>query len=375
MSSIFDKYFLREKVTLREIESLNGVQKPYAYCLLYSELPLDKYNTNVKITNVNLDHFKDSPVFTEYVIFCREIKDLQSDLLRDFIENYKASWMSEEKRSAMLFQKCNVIKSPLSIYFSELYKLDTLYCFPKCLKTIAYYADSLSTRARIESDTLTPYEKDAIVCGRFLVSYDTFAHKVSKGQCYKGRKILANSLYEIISMCGYSEDLTIFKNCLLIKYYAMTGNYENSMNLQLEYFYKYKSILSLMDLIIGLHKLQKYQHLEHLLLSYPEFFYEIANSNRSELVAIPLNVSAKHFNNDAKFIAGLIFGNQIRKLLMKQIKNEVYYSSFSISSQCLICCVTTDNILKCVSCNNTTCCVKCLPRIDTKKCMLCRFTF
>jgi len=375
MSSILDKFILEQKVTLEEIESLNSLQKPYAYRFIYGDLPLDKYDTNVKITDVNLDHFRDSPIFTDYVRFCNQIKNLQTDLLREFIENYKASWFSEKKRSAILFQKCNVIKSPLSIYFSELYKLDTLYCFPKCLKTIAYYADSLLTRSRIESDTLTPYEKDAIVCGRFLISYDTFAHKVSKGQCYKGRKILANSLYEIISMCSYNEDLTTFKNSLLIKYYAMIGDNENSMNLQLELFYKYKSTLSLIDLVICFHKLKKYQHLEHLLLSYPEFFYEIANSNRGELVTYSMAVSAQHFNNDAKFIAGLIFGNHIRKLVMKQIKNEVYYCSFSIGSECLICCVTTDNILKCVSCNKSTCCVKCLHRVDIKKCMLCRFTF
>jgi len=119
-------------------------------------------------------------------------------------------------------------------------------------------------------------------------------------------------------MCTYTEDLTIFENILLIKYYAMTGEYENSMNLQLECFYKYKSTLSLMDLIIGLPKLKKYQHLEHLLLSYPEFFYEIANSNRGEIVTYSMAVSAKHFNNDSKFMAELIFGNHIRKLLMKQ---------------------------------------------------------
>jgi hypothetical protein len=375
MSSILDKFILEQKVTLEEIESLNSLQKPYAYRFIYGDLPLDKYDTNVKITDVNLDHFRDSPIFTDYVRFCNQIKNLQTDLLREFIENYKASWFSEKKRSAILFQKCNVIKSPLSIYFSELYKLDTLYCFPKCLKTIAYYADSLLTRSRIESDTLTLYEKDAIVCGRFLITYDTFAHKVSKGQSYKGRKILANTLYEIVSLCSYSEMLNAFKNILLTKYYAMTNDYENSMNLQLESFYKYKSTLSLVDLIIGYPKLEKYQHVEHLLLSYPEFFYEIANSNRGEIVTIPIAVSAQHFNNDAKFIAGLIFGNHIRKLVMKQIKNEVYYCSFSIGSECLICCVTTDNILKCVSCNKSTCCVKCLHRVDIKKCMLCRFTF
>lgn len=375
MSSILDKFILGEKVTIREIESLNGLQKPYAYRLIYGDLPLDQYDTNVKITDANLDHFTDSPVFTDYVRFCKAMKDLQSDFLRDFIENYKAPWISEERRSEILFFTCNVIKSPLSIYFEELYKLDTLHNFPKCLKTIAYYSNTLFTRFRIHSDTLTPYEKDAIVCGRFLITYDSFAHKVSKGQYYKGRKILANTLYEIVSMCSYSERLNAFKNSLLTKYYAMTGDNENIMNLQLQSFYKYKSTLSLIDLIISYTTLKKYRYVEHLLLSFPELFYEIAKSHRGEMITNPLVISARHFNNDAKCIAELIFGNHLRKLVMKQRKSEVYYCSFSINSECLICCVATDNIIKCVSCDKSTCCVKCLPRIDTKKCMLCRFTF
>jgi hypothetical protein len=375
MSSILDKFILGEKVTIEEIESLNILQKPYAYRLIYGDLPLDQYDTNIKITDANLDHFTDSPIFMDYVIFCKGMKDLQSDLLREFIENYKAPWMSEERRSDILFHVCNVIKSPLSIYFEELYKLDTLHNFPKCLKTIAYYTNSLFTRYRIHSDNLTQYERDAIVCGRFLITYDSFTHKVSKGHSPKGRQLLSNSLYEIISMCSYSDRLNAFKNSLLTKYYAMTGDNENSMNIQLQSFYKYKSPLSLIDLIISCPRLKKYRYVEHLLLSFPELFYEIAKSHRGEMITNPLAISARHFNDDAKSIAELIFGNHLRKLVMKQRKREVYYCSFSIGSECLICCVSTDNILKCVSCDKSTCCVKCLPRINTKKCMLCRFVF
>ena len=63
MSSVIDRIILGELVTSEEVESLNSDQKPHAYGLIYSYIPIDRYYTTVTPFDVNLDHFADSPVF------------------------------------------------------------------------------------------------------------------------------------------------------------------------------------------------------------------------------------------------------------------------------------------------------------------------
>jgi len=67
-------------------------------------------------------------------------------------------------------------------------------------------------------------------------------------------------------------------------------------------------------------------------------------------------------------IVELIFNNHFRKLMPRSQKRTIYYQAFIIDSECLLCCKTTDIILKCVNCN----CMKCASKVDIKKCMLCR---
>ena len=71
-------------------------------------------------------------------------------------------------------------------------------------------------------------------------------------------------------------------------------------------------------------------------------------------------------------IVELIFNNHFRKLISRGQKRTIYYQAFIIDSECLLCCKTTDIILKCVSCDKVTCCIDCVLKVDMKKCMLCR---
>lgn len=372
MSSVIDRILLNETVTSEEVESLNDNQKPYAYRLIYSSLPLDKYYSTVEITEANLDHFSDSPIFREYILYVNNTKNVDPASLREFIENYPESkWMTKDNREYFLFTRCNVIKSPFSIYLNELYTLQTISHFPKCWKLLLNYSPGLK-KSKIKSlETLTQYEEDCIKYGKFIMTYDIHAYKESKG-FRRDVNVLAYIMREIITLSEYSTNLTNFKVGLLLKYYAIINDHENVASLQLIEFTKLKSIHSLTDLIVSLSAGKQYINLERLILENLELFYTLAQSFRGEFLTPTIINAVLKCSTEFRSQMELIFNNHFRKYMASRQKRTVYYLAFIIDSECLLCCKTTDIILKCINCNKTTCCLGCAYKVDMRKCMLCR---
>ena len=371
MSSVIDRILLNETVTREEVESLNDNQKPYVYRLIYYSLPLDKYYTTVEITEANLDHFSDSPIFREYILYVNNTKNLDPASLREFIENYPESkWMTKDIREHFLFTKCNVVKSPLSIYINELYTLHTLRQFPKCWKLLLN-SQGLK-KSKIKSlEILTECEEDCIKYGKFIMMYDMYAYKESKG-LRRDVNVLAYIMREIITLCEYSTNLTNFKVGLLIKYYAIISDHENVASLQLIEFTKLKSVPSLTDLILTLSVGKQYINLERLILENLELFYTLAQSFRGEFLTPTIINAVLKCSTEFRSQMELIFNNHFRKYMARNQKRTIYYLAFILDSECLLCCKTTDNILKCINCNKTTCCTGCAYKVDMRKCMMCR---
>jgi hypothetical protein len=372
MSSVIDKIVLNEAITHAELELLNDKQKPYAYRLIYDHIPFDKYWVDVKITDANVADFADSPVFKEKILYIKNIQNLRDDELREFIENYPTNeWCVEYIRDNYLFMACNVIKSAISLYIKELYDLQTISQFPKCWRHICVLPKIIQSNIK-SLETFTQYETDAIVYGRFITMYDTFAHKCSKGK-RRDEKALAYIMREIIALCDYSNNLYQFKLSLLVKYYAIINDYESSAQLQLMLFNKVKTLGTFIGLIQCFSFQNKFMDLSQLMLDNLELCYTLSNWHQCELLIGAIIKVIPRCSIDFQEKIGLIFNNHIRKFIAQAQKRTVYYNAFVIDSECIVCCANTDTILKCVSCNKATCCMKCAQHINLKKCMLCNY--
>jgi hypothetical protein len=371
MSSIIDRILLNETVTSQEVESLSDKQKPYAYQLIYTHIPFDKYYVEIDITQANLDHFTDSPAFTEYILYHRNIKGLDPASLREFIENYPIStWFTKDIQESQLFSMCAVVKSPKSIYISELYTLHTLRQFPNCWKLLFKMPDSKQSKIKLLENP-TQYETDCINHWKFIHLYERYAYKFSKGQ-RRDASVLAYIMREIITLCNYSDNLRNLQKSLLIKYYAIIGDYENTEKLQFQEFNKLKSLPSFTDLIVSLRFREKYTHIETLILENLDLFYTLSHSYYCETITPTIVKVILNSSKEFREIVELIFNNHLRKLMSRSQKRTIYYQAFIIDSECLLCCKTTDIILKCVGCDKVTCCMKCVLKVDMRKCMLCR---
>jgi len=201
--------------------------------------------------------------------------------------------------------------------------------------------------------------------------YETSAYKFSKGQ-RRDASVLAYIMREIITLCNYSDNLRKLHKSLLIKYYAIIGDYENTEKLQFQEFNKLKSLPSFIDLIIALRFSEKYTYIERLILENLDLFYTLSHSYYGETITPTIVKVILNCSKEFREIVELIFNNHLRKLMARSQKRTVYYQAFFIDSECLLCCKTTDIILKCVNCNKVTCCMKCVLKVDMKKCMLCR---
>jgi hypothetical protein len=371
MSSIIDRILLNETVTREEVESLSDKQKPYAYRLIYDHIPFDKYYVEIDITQANLDHFTDSPAFTEYILYHRNIKGLDPASLREFIENYPIStWFTKDIQESQLFSECAVVKSSFSIYISELYTLHTLRQFPNCWRLLCKNPHSKQSKIKLLENP-TQYENDCINYWKFIQIYERFVYKFSKGQ-RRDASVLAYIMREIITLCDYSDNLRKLKTSLLIKYYAIIGDAENTTQLQFQEFNKLKSLPSFNDLIIALRFSEKYTHIERLILENLDLFYTLSHSYNAETITPTIVKVILNCSKEFREIVELIFNNHFRKLMDRSQKRTIYYQAFIIDSECLLCCKTTDIILKCVSCDKVTCCMKCVLKVDMEKCMLCR---
>ena len=373
MSSVIDRIILGELVTSEEVESLNSDQKPHAYGLIYSYIPIDRYYTTVTPFDVNLDHFADSPVFQEFTKYNNSIKNINTTDLREFIENYpESALMTKDFRENQLFIKCNVIKSLASIYFNEMYTMQTIQQFPTCWKILAKGAFTQYKKLKKQQlIALTQHEIDCIIGGKFIRMYDTYAHKASGGW-RRDASSLAYIMREIISLCDYSDRLSHFKSDLLLKYYAITNDHESSAQIQLDNFNKYHQLDPLFDVIVILVKSKQYVKLEQLLLQNLEVCYTLAQSYRGEFIVNSICIAVANCSVEFRHQMELIFNNYFRKLMVRHQKRTVYFPAFILDSECLICCKITDCILRCVACNKSTCCMLCAYRVNVKKCMLCR---
>jgi hypothetical protein len=372
MSSVIDKIVLNEAITHAELESLNDKQKLYAYRLIYDHIPFDKYWVDINIEDVDIVDFADSPIFKEKVLFIKNIQILRDDKLREFIENYPTDgWYAEYIRDNYLFNICNVIKSATSIYIKELYDLQTISQFPKCWRHICVLPKYIQSNIK-SLETFTEYEIDVIRCGRFICEYDRFAFKYSKGK-RRDEKVLAYIMREIIALCDYSDNLELYKTFLLVKYYAIINDYENSTQLQMNQFNKIKSLGSFIGLIQCFSRDNKYMDLSHLMLDNLELCYTLSNSQYCDLIIWAIIRVMPHCDTDFQKKVKLIFNNYIQKFIAQMQKRTVYYNAFVLDSECIVCCANTDTILKCISCNKTTCCMKCSQQINLKKCMLCNY--
>ena len=372
MSSVIDRILLNETVTREEVESLSDNQKPYAYRLIYFSLPLDKYYVEIDITEANLDHFTDSPAFTDHILYHRNIKGLDQAFLREFIENYPIStWFTKDIQESQLFSQCGVVKSPLSIYINELYTLHTLRQFPNCWKLLFKNPDS-SKQSKIKLlENPTQYEIDCINYWKFILMYERFAYKCSKGQ-RRDASVLAYIMREIITLCDYSDNLRNLQTSLLIKYYAIINDCENIIRLQFQQFNKRKSLPSFTDLILSLRCSEKYVDIEKLMSENLELCYRLSQSYYGEFLIPTIIKAVLKCSREFRSQMELIFNNHFRKYMARSQKRTVYYLAFILDSECLLCCKTTDNILKCINCNKTTCCVGCAYKVDMRKCMMCR---
>lgn len=373
MLSIIDRIVLHDTVTSEDVQSLNVIQKQVAYKLIYSDIPFDKYHNDIHLKNVNLDDFQDSPNFQEYILFLRKSKTLDQESLREFIESYPESkWMTRNRREAMLFGECNVIKSPLSHYMKEIYELNTFNNFPNCWKLIVKLAP-INKHKINNLEQLTQYEKDCISQFKFIYRYDTYLYKLLSGRRGLHKNILAYIMREIITLCDYSDNLTCFKKSILIKYYAILGDFKNSLSIRAE-FNREKDIQSFTDLLICLAMDRKCKSLEKLMLENLELCYQISITFRSDSIMVFLPNLMKYCSEEFKSVMTLIFGDHFNKLYSRSRK-LIYYLSFSLDSECIICCKMTDRILKCLRCNKAVCCTTCiLNLVNRRKCMLCRFT-
>lgn len=372
MLSIIDRILLNDNVTSEDIESLT-IQKPIAYKLIYSYIPFDKYHTNIEIEDINLDDFKNSPNFQESILFQRKSKTLNKDELRDFIETYPFSkWFTSERRDMLLFDRCNVIKSPLSHYMKEIYELNILHQFPLCWKLLIRQAPINGPKCQILNlEPMTWYELDCIAMFKFIYKYDQYIYKLNdKRSTYKN--ILAYIIHEIITLCDYSDNLTHYKKSILIKYYAVLNDSKNSLPIRIEEFNIRRNIHSFTDILICLNNDKQYRHIEALMLENLELCYELSLTFRSYIIMgifhNIMNYSSKEFKDTMMFI----FHNYFSKLVMKS-KKLIYYISFSLDSECILCCKITDIILKCVSCEKAICCTICVNKlVNRKKCILCQ---
>jgi len=373
MSSIIDRILLDETVTREEVESLNDKQKPYAYRLIYDHIPIDKYYVEMDITQANLDDFTDSPSFTEYILYCRSIIYLDPSSLKEFIENYPMSrWFTKDIKESHLFSLCAIVKSPESIYISELYTLQTLRQFTNCWKVFCKIPTNKQSKIKL-LENLSQYEWDCINYWNFIQIYERFAYKCCKGQrSDNNNNIRTYIMREIITLCNYSDNLRNLETSLLLKYYAITNDIENFTQLQFQEFNKRKSLRSFTDLTIALKYTEKYTHAEKLILENLDLCYTLSRSYHGEYITPTMVKIIQNCSKEFREIIQLVFNNHLMKLMARSQKRTIYYPAFIIDSECLLCCKTTDIIIKCVTCDKVTCCMKCASKVDIKKCMLCR---
>jgi hypothetical protein len=371
MYSTIDKIVLNEQITHEELNLLDQVKLTVAHRLIYNHIPLYKYYVSIDLCDVDLGDFADSPVFIEYVLYNRSIKNLSNEARREFIETYPTNaWFTNDVRENQLFTQCNVIKSLKSIYIKELYDLQTISQFPVIWKQLCKWNKKESKIKSLE--VLTQYETDAVNYINFIYAYEKFGYNYSNGK-RRDAKVLAYIMRQIIDICDYSDRMQQFKTDLLIKYYAVINDHENTLLIQLEYFNKVKSVCSFNDILICLQNAKKYKEAEQFLLENLETCYYLSKSRYNEHI-IPLIINIIMKCNNIKNYLELIFNNQLRKYMAFHQKRTVYYAAFIIDHECLICCTNTDYTIVCIQCNKATCCMKCTYGINVKKCMLCNYS-
>jgi hypothetical protein len=201
--------------------------------------------------------------------------------------------------------------------------------------------------------------------------YERFAYKCSKGQ-RRDVSVLAYIMREIITLCNYSDNLRNLETSLLLKYYAIISDYENTIRLQFQEFNKRKSIPSFTDLILALRSREKYVDIEKLISENLELCYTLSHGYYGEFITPTIIKVVLNCSYEFRSLLELVFNDHLRKNMARGQKRTVYYQAFIIDSECLLCCKTTDIILKCVNCNKVTCCMKCVLKVDMRKCMLCR---
>jgi hypothetical protein len=201
--------------------------------------------------------------------------------------------------------------------------------------------------------------------------YERFDYKCSKGQ-RRDVSVLAYIMREIITLCNYSDNLRNLETSLLLKYYAIIGDYENTIRLQFQEFNKRKSLPSFTDLILALRSREKYIDIEKLISENLELCYTLSHGYYGEFITPTIIKVVLNCSYEFRSLLELVFNDHLRKNMARGQKRTVYYQAFIIDSECLLCCKTTDIILKCVNCNKVTCCMKCAYKVDMRKCMLCR---